>query len=90
MKKKYLPLYYEWMNTGLPSNGLCESLENSCDLDYFDNGQGINYWGYWADKGDVRIYSGDVNHEERMNMLRQFTPLRQNIVLLLAAMNGEL
>lgn len=82
-KKKYLPLYYKWMEAGqLPEFGLCCSLERYDGYDQLlllfapeDRWEACGFWaatpGNWEDE------------------LQQFTPLRQTIVLLMAALNGE-
>ena len=81
MKKKiYLPLYERWMKHGLDGAGLCQAFQNnnmdSHLLDYsFFTDQEANY--HWCK------YIDDTFE-------REFSPIRQNIVLLLAAMNNEL
>jgi len=87
---KYLPLYFEWMETGfIPTNGLCNFF-GKCH-DEFEVTVKRKYHlfkrimpdyavgSYWA----VGDYYGEMWH-------RKFTPMRQSVVLLLAAMNGEL
>lgn len=94
-KKKYLHLYKEWMEKGEISDmGLCNcfgspfrgkyqplfelmrpTTENL--LDIIDEGKDEVLWG--ADK--PRFSPGDF---------KGFTPLRQTIVLFMAAINGEL
>lgn len=88
---KYLPLYYEWGKTGLlPNNGLCWSLGWPDEL----NG-GIlspkNIGGYWGYVGN-NVSGFDVVHNKELykRVAREFTALRQNIILFLAAMAGEL
>jgi hypothetical protein len=96
MKKnaKYLPLYYEWNKRGRMSvNGLCTKfmgLGNKAmpfykEFDFVrptDKDADRLYMGgyssaYWAsDSPDMKEYI--------------FTPLRQTIVLLMAALNDEL
>lgn len=89
---KYLKFYYECLEKGeIPHNGLCNCFGISYDdttwapsEDYgddlrlfFPNESGVNS-GYWACE-----FNSVNNH-------RLFTPLRQTIVLFLAALNGEL
>lgn len=85
-KKKYLSLYEKWMKAGkMPKAGLCyifkyDSLFKMMEPTFID---GINlakeslpvtFWG----KGSWQYRHG------------AFSPLRQNIVLFMAAMNNEL
>ena len=77
--KKYLPLYEKWMQHGLDGPGLCRSFQKN-RIDYFI----LDYSFFTEDEADCQ--------EDRFveDAPRQFTPLRQNIILLLAAMNNEL
>jgi len=82
----YLPFYYECIETGyIPRLGLCsifgidQSFRLLCptsdDYDQLqEDGLPMVYWG----KGGWEYSASD------------FSPLRQNIVLFMAAMNGEL
>lgn len=87
-KKKYLPLYFEWMESGGLSKGghsvigLCSTvlvheplfdLITPTDQDLFDNHSRL----FWA-REDVIYAHGKMS------------PLRQNLILLMCAMNGEL
>lgn len=95
MKKKYLTLYYRWMIVGeIPSDGLCFSLNDPFSdkqdqlLEFFVptpeeyDTNGYRLWQcFWAADG--------VSQRDPLQLCK-FTPLRQNIVLLMAAMNGEL
>lgn len=91
-EKKYLKLYEEWIKQGrIPyvnakrtEGGLCSVFEDNelfelCkpDNDY-DNADG--YWGFTEDQ----------DGHDLQDLMTIFTPLRQNIVLFLAAMNDEL
>lgn len=93
---KYLKFYKDCMKTGvLPKNGLCHSIGKRAvkmftpsSYEYWghDNGEDPSdyYWGYAA--GDYEIYwPYDI---DKISM--SFSPMRQNVVLLLAAMAGEL
>ena len=92
---RYLPLYYEWMKKGLlPSHGLCHSLDEfrhptkffwllTPDEEFSDDT--AMYWGFIGEKYTEKYYKSDD-----VDKLFKFTPLRQNIVLFMAAMNGEL
>lgn len=81
--KKYLPLYYEWMREGV-FPFLCHVLYADENFKLFiPNFTELNQHeldgygrGAWGVKVKDRSYEPD--------------PLRQNIVLFLAAMNGEL
>lgn len=62
--------------------GLCGTvLYNSPLFHLFEVGR--DYGAYWA-------YDGDINEDDDRDIEYKFTPTRQNIVLLLAAMNNEL
>lgn len=88
-KKKYLPLYYEWMESGQLTNGWGLDVCGLCDTEISESKfflliEPTNeeaclmpspaYWGRESD-----AYVGG-----------KFSPLRQNLVLLICAMNGEL
>lgn len=88
-KKKYLPLYYKWVKDGLPKKGLCYSLDHPPILDsggLLCPNSNVGYWGY----SGQAIMGYEVSGDMYKSVTRDFTPLRQNIVLLLAAMNNEL
>lgn len=96
MKKpgKYLKFYYECMESGLiPDEGLC-NCENFINVSEFKeifepeelekselrrSGLSSLYWG-----------SGLPVFDDTFSKKRTFSELRQNMVLLLAAMNNEL
>ncbi len=88
-KKKYLDLYFAWMDIGrLPDCGLCYSLDiiRGTPKDEFfrlikphGNTKVSAYWAY-----------GEESFGNHFDIIHKFTPLRQNIVLLMAAMAGEL
>lgn len=100
-KLNYLKLYEAWMTRGrLPQNGLCYSLDPEhmgLFIDYFCDNRLGGYWGYEGVRYEIHydnreewtyIVGGkSVSYEE---MAHGFTSLRQNIILLLAAINGEL
>lgn len=83
MKTPVLDFYYEYLETGhLPTPGLCfTAIANYDELEDFepkkeDEDEPL-FWDYWGlDEGYVSFHD--------------FTPLRQNIVLFIAAMRGEL
>ena len=80
MKNKiYLPLYERWMEHGLDGHGLCRAFQNN-RIGYSTLDR------YFFTKREADYY-GDRFIEDAPG---QFTPLRQNIILLLAAMNNEL
>lgn len=89
-KKKYLPLYEKWMKSGkLPEDGLCNLFVNDPLFELIDPGW-CGYWGY----DGFDSYYGDPYYDDHCGSMNEvwydFTPLRQNIVLLMAALNGEL
>ena len=84
---KYLDFYYECLETGyLPGSGLCHTDVASTDLfqlikptdedidKLYGEGKPVVWWGM-----------GDFEHSTY-----EFSPLRQNLILLMAALNGEL
>ena len=91
MKKEpyYLKYYELWMETGkmewVPGSGynggLCGSPVNGEHLKLFSaEGGASNFWGYGRQQNRADYYT----------ILRSFTPLRQTILLLMAAINEEL
>ena len=86
---KYLSLYYKWMKTGkISDTGLCYALPNGhtiMNLNFKPDG----YDGLWGYDGTPYM-SYNLTDELYQVIAYDFTPLRQNIVLFLAAMNGEL
>lgn len=91
-KKKYLLLYYKWMEAGrLPKMGLCNCFPNSNRsfklLTPTENDKVADnvYWAYGR-KVTRHVYSTRFPEATKF----KFTPLRQNIVLLMAALNDEL
>lgn len=85
MEKRYLKFYFEWVEDGvLPhGNGLCQLFNGDEFFDLID-----------PEFGDMNSYWGCDDYERGSNYRSEtanvFGPLRQNIVLLMAAMNGEL
>lgn len=93
-KKRFIDLYYEWMEAeALPESGICHSLPKSLvglfemfmptviELsDLREQRLPIIFWGYGEPVKNTNTFTrGHI-----------FTPLRQNIILLCAAMEGEL
>lgn len=88
---KYLDFHNQCVSIGeIPNSGLCANFggesffELLCPGDLLDE---ASYWGF--DGNDRHIgndYGGDMFHD----VFRLYTPLRQNIVLLMAAINNEL
>jgi len=88
-KKSYLNLYKAWMRAGkLPANsGLCQSFHN-VGLGYYDP---LLYMFEPTEEECIRYglcpwWGGDGYNPQ----VGEFTPMRQTIVLFLAAMNDEL
>lgn len=95
-KKKYLPLYYEWMESGeIPRSGLCNSLNDTDDpfhkdelliqfAPLFEEEPArylcAQYWGHGNEDGD--IHTSEIAY--------QFSTLRQTLILFCAVLNGEL
>lgn len=92
-KKKILEMYYDFVENGIPlANGLCKHFEH----DYSD------LWELMAPNGEERlVLMGNGfcatwwSSEQALGQTTCFnqgvmTPLRQNIVLLMAVMAGEL
>lgn len=89
-EKKYLPLYYKWMDAKrMPEAGMCNCMDNkdqmfilfkptSKERDRLDKSGFCPV--FWA-SGLLANSDGEFT---------SFTPLRQTIVLFLAAMNNEL
>ena len=78
---KYLKFYKECLRYGfMPNPGLCYTFRYDPLFQLIDpeRGEMISYWGH----------DGDDDSEHIIRF--EFTPLRQNIVLLMAAMNNEL
>lgn len=98
MKKKppyYLKMYKEWLKEDhLPGLGLCGSLGSPfedaliklfepTDRDFSEiirYGGDTTFWGFGSSTKEFTTFE----------ILYTFTPLRQTIVLFLAAINGEL
>lgn len=90
---KYLELYKKWMETGYIEDskspkrtgegGLCNTvIGNKMEIFNPADPADANYRVYWG--------YGDQEDTNFRNLCYEFTPLRQTIVLLLAAMNNEL
>ena len=88
---KYLPLYKEWIASGyMPEAGLCKSIKPAFANQYLLMFN-IDMYGFWGFDG--RCISSDVSKNfdiPKHRLKYEFTPLRQTVVLLMAAMNGEL
>lgn len=80
-KKEYLPLYYKWVKQGCldGNSGLCFAF----DL----NGLSYHELDRFLTEIEMCEYFGRYFEPDSVGL---FTPLRQNIVLLMAALNDEL
>lgn len=82
---KYLPLYYKWISEGvLPGgSGLCKAFE--------EVGFGYThlYDRFAANATECASYGG-IGKLWRCSRGGEFNATRQNIILLMAAMNNEL
>lgn len=71
------------------ANGLCHELDG---IDLFhpteEDSRKYKLQAYWASEVDLDEYERDLDSRERARS--EFGPTRQNIVLLMAAMAGEL
>lgn len=87
----FLPKYEEWMKTGRMAEwGLCDSLTDKAHQPFLDiisptRGE----LDELVKENCASIYWGAGIPREG-SMLYQFTPLRQTLVLLMAALNNEL
>ena len=91
---KYLNFYNECIiNRGLPFSGLCSCLNAKAEreLNHLFKPNSRDWDGsYWAYDGKDRNFLNNYGDRSKRSVLFKFTPLRQNIVLFLAAMNNEL
>lgn len=88
---KYLEFYKRCLKTGeLPSSGLCGTFYE--DMKYFDPPKHPLYYDNWFWAYDGEPYGSwcNIPVRKQLQISYKFTPLRQNIVLLMAAMAGEL
>ncbi len=95
MKKStpLLDLYTESIIDGvLPCHGLCDSVpsDNIKLLKLFQPKREFKEADYWAFDGNHRSFWNEYGGLDAYHVMFTFTPLRQTIVLLLAAMNNEL
>lgn len=84
----YLDFYFRHMKNGvLPSNGLCTCFTHHKLFKLIDPdmGQCLSYWGFDDDPSAMSVFDGG-----EVTRWYSFTQLRQNVVLLMAAMNNEL
>lgn len=95
METPFLDFYNRCIENGkLPEDGICSSFENDThlfELLYMFSGY-TSEWGtnwYWGYNGDVYKWVG-ADPKKQDKIMYTFTPMRQNIILLCAAINGEL
>ena len=87
-KKKILEMYYDFMENGIPGdNGLCQHFEDdyqdwSLIIPSDEEEQELSKLGL-----DAVWWGNDTGTWVNRSVM---TPLRENIVLLMAAINGEL
>ena len=99
--KRHLGFYNTFMRDGkLPCNGLCGCADaayvdnvlllllSPTDEDMEDLRLEGKYTGYWG--SDYYINPGLITTSEYAGLATDFTPLRQNVVLFMAAINNEL
>lgn len=92
---KYLEFYESCMKTGkLPKAGLCNCIPED-EMDIMHPGEDYSHPSYyydwhWAYDGEFYNSWYSKTDVEKVSLSFSFTPLRQTIVLLLAAINGEL
>ena len=84
MKKKYyLEFYYKYAKSGrIPYDGLCSCFTGGEMYIFEPTEDDCNFFAFWG--------NGGIYERANTSWMRDFTPLRQNIVLFLAAMHGEL
>jgi hypothetical protein len=89
-KKKYLPLYKELCVTGGLSGdyGLCGELSDRGLHEEKTHLRDLFHPPFEIDMNITHLYWGSGDDQNRLTGV--FTPMRQNILLLMAAMNGEL
>lgn len=84
---KYLRFYERCMKDAmLPRNGLCGSFRKSKFFKLIDPEYGLGET-YWGIEQDVHVDQYSLTWDDKWYA---FSPLRQTIVLLMAAMNNEL
>lgn len=86
-KKKYLELYKKWLESGkLPTGlGLCNEFGTYASGEPEKDGI-----GYWNDELFATMCPPKYGNSYWGGPVGEFTPLRQTIVLFMAAMNDEL
>lgn len=99
-KLNYLQYYFLCLESGeMYSQGLCNLRPEACPDFHELIKPDAPYWGFWGYDGrqlkdnKVGVQDRDTNEIlpiNRNELMYKFTPLRQNIILLLAAINGEL
>jgi hypothetical protein len=84
----YLEFYYKYAEPGiLPKHGLCSCFGEQAMILF--NPDDFMPWDYWAYSGARGSLTTDlIVLRDKIGLT--FCPLRQNIVLLMAAMSGEL
>jgi hypothetical protein len=87
---KYLKRYQEWIKTGrMTYDGLCSCFGYSDEIfKLFYPIERYEDVGYWAFVGERPCEA--YKNARTTDVWNEFTPLRQNIILFMAAMNGEL
>lgn len=99
-KKKYLPLYYKWLSDRLlPDHGVCDSLkfelgeESKLDFMFYFRPL-MTYNGLWGYDGynyiGTSLFCDEYPGLTYEQVAYEFNGLRQNMILLMAAMNNEL
>lgn len=88
----YLEFYKKCMKTGrLPKSGLCGSMDSYESVNLF---QGYHpqytYNWHWGYNGEPYPVWDTISKRMQRKIEFEFTPLRQTVVLFLAAMNNEL
>ena len=102
-QKKYLALYKKWLETGkLPKGlGLCNEFGKFDStkgvrvyhdelFPLFVEDQVFVYWGFEDGFGEKELLANWGNESVMTEMRSSFTPLRQTILLFMAALNEEL
>jgi hypothetical protein len=89
-KKKYLPLYKKWMQNPKDFPFLCWVFTDQYNDVLIEKGYNDKLFKLFIPEDQETHCWGQGLHEDTNSPPYKATPLRQNIVLFMAAMNNEL